>query len=71
MAKDKECSKCANSCGKWSHRSKASGSGLYCIGMVGAAVYYLQQADTFWISVLGLLKAIVWPAFLVHKLLGL
>jgi len=33
-------------------------------------VYYLQQADSFWIGVLGFLKAIVWPAMLVYKLLG-
>ena len=45
--------------------------GLYFLGFIGAAVYYLQQSTGFWNGVLGILKALVWPAFLVYKLLGL
>lgn len=49
-----------------------SGSGLvYCLGLIGAAVYYIQQANSFGDGVLGILKAIVWPVMLVYKLLGL
>jgi len=48
----------------------AGGCGLYFLGFVGAAVYYLQQSTTFLTGVLAILKAIVWPAFLVYKLLG-
>ena len=44
--------------------------GAYFLGMIGAAVYYIQQSDTFWAGVVALLKAIVWPAFLVYHLLG-
>ena len=47
---------------------------IYGIGLIGAAVYFIGQAGTFWLGVLGLLKAIVWPAFLVYyalKFLGL
>jgi hypothetical protein len=47
------------------------GGGIYGLGFLGAAIYYIQQANGFWAGVLGVLKAIVWPAFLVHKLLGL
>jgi len=36
------------------------------LGFIGAAVYYIQQATSFGD---GVLKALVWPAFLVHKLL--
>lgn len=43
----------------------------YFLGFLGAAIFYVQQATGFWSGVLGILKAIVWPAFLVHKLLGL
>ena len=43
--------------------------GAYFLGMIGAAVYYIQQSDTFWGVVLALLKALVWPAFLVYHLL--
>jgi hypothetical protein len=42
---------------------------VYGIGLIGALVYYLQHASTFLAGVLGLLKAIVWPAMLVYKLL--
>ena len=45
--------------------------GVYGLGFIGAAIYYIQQATGFWDGVLGVLKAMVWPAFLVHKLLGL
>lgn len=44
-------------------------SALYFFGFVGAAIYYISQATGFWIGVLGLLKACVWPAFLVYEAL--
>ena len=44
-------------------------SAVYGLGFVGAAVYYIGHATTFWLGVLGLLKAIVWPAFVVYDLL--
>jgi len=45
--------------------------GIYGLGFLGALVYYLQASAGFWSGVLGVLKAIFWPAFLVYKLLGL
>lgn len=48
---------------------KSAGGGVYCIGFIGAAVYYIGAATSFWVGVLGFLKAMVWPAFLVHGLL--
>lgn len=45
------------------------GSAVYGLGFIGSAIYYISHAPTFWIGVLGLLKAIVWPAFLVFELL--
>jgi len=47
----------------------AQSSFVWFLGFVGAAVYYLQHATSFWMGVLGFLKAIVWPAMLVYKLL--
>ena len=46
-------------------------SGVYGLGFVGAAVYFIQSATGFWIGALGVGKAIVWPAFLVYKMLEL
>ena len=44
-------------------------SGAYGLGFIGAVIYYVSTATTFWMGVLGILKAIVWPAFLVYELL--
>jgi len=41
----------------------------YGLGFVGAAVYYISTASGFWMGALGLLKAMVWPAFLVFEAL--
>jgi len=46
-----------------------STSAVYGLGIVGAAIYYISQATTFWLGVLGILKALVWPAFLVYQAL--
>ena len=46
-----------------------SGGAVYGFGLIGAAIYFVQQADTFWMGALGLLKAIVWPAYVVYQLL--
>ena len=45
------------------------GGAGYGLGFIGAAIYFIAQATTFWGGVLGFLKAIVWPVFLVHALL--
>ncbi len=45
-------------------------SGLvYALGFIGAAIYFLSAATTFWTGVLGFLKAMVWPAYLVYEAL--
>lgn len=62
--KKEGCSKINSSC-------NTAGGGIYGLAFVGALVYYLQHAETFWQGVLGFLKALVWPAILVYKLLEL
>jgi hypothetical protein len=47
----------------------AASAPVYGMGLIGALVYYLQHATTFLAGVLGILKAIVWPAMLLYKLL--
>lgn len=47
----------------------ASSAPVYGLGLIGAWVYYLSHATTFWIGVLGIFKGIVWPAMLVYELL--
>jgi len=43
--------------------------GIYGLGWIGALVYYISHAASFWGGVLGFLKSLVWPAFLVYELL--
>ncbi|MBD3252569.1 hypothetical protein GF386_02470 [Candidatus Pacearchaeota archaeon] len=45
------------------------GGAFYGLGFIGSAIYYISTATGFWNGVLGVLKAIVWPAFLVFELL--
>ena len=46
--------------------SSGGGDAVYGLGLIGALVYYWQQADSFGQHLLGILKALVWPAFLVY-----
>ena len=49
--------------------NNAGGQPVYGLGFIGAAIYYISTATTFWMGVLGFLKAIVWPVFLVYEAL--
>jgi hypothetical protein len=48
----------------------AVGGGVYGMAFIGALVYFMQHATSFWTVILGILKAIVWPALVVYRLLG-
>jgi hypothetical protein len=60
---------------EWCKKSKASDAGngtagaLYFVGFIGALVYWWQAAIGFGAVVTGFLKALVWPAYIVYKLL--
>ncbi|MCX6810869.1 MAG: hypothetical protein NTY30_04050 [Candidatus Berkelbacteria bacterium] len=49
----------------------AMGGSVYGLAFVGAAIYFVQHSTTFWMGVSGVLKAIVWPALIIYKVLGL
>jgi hypothetical protein len=48
------------------HRTGVS-EAVYGLGLIGAWVYFIGHATTFWMGVLGILKGIVWPAMLVFE----
>lgn len=50
-------------------RGNESVGAVYGLGFVGALVYYISNAESFWIGVMGVLKAIVWPAMLIYQAL--
>jgi hypothetical protein len=45
------------------------GGAVYGLGFIGSLIYYISTASGFWIGVLGVLKSIIWPVFLVFELL--
>jgi len=65
LCKDDKGKDCCSSKKNW---GGCGGCG-YALGFLGAAVYYISTATGFWVGVLGVLKAIVWPAFLVFEVL--
>lgn len=70
MESKNETSKPANKPVINNHHS--GGNAVYVIGLVGAAIYNIQIANPdFWSYIVAILKSLVWPAFVVYKLLGL
>ncbi len=69
---EKEC-KDEGCCKPWKMKEPScghgSGSAIYGLGFLGALFYYLTTATSFWAGIIGVLKAIAWPAFLVYGLL--
>ncbi len=51
------------------HYKSSASDAVYGLGFIGAAIFFIGQATTFWMGVLGLLKAMVWPVFLVLEAL--
>jgi hypothetical protein len=48
-------------------QKNAPSGAVYGLGLIGAAIYFISHATGFWMGVLGFLKSIVWPAFLVYE----
>ena len=52
-----------------SHTGAAGGGAVYGLGLIGALVYFIQSATSFWDGLCGVFQALVWPAYLVYELL--
>ncbi len=50
-------------------KNRHGGEAVYGLGLIGALVYFIGHAQSFWGGLLGFLEALVWPAILVYKLL--
>lgn len=67
---NKQCTcECDRHHGRRKRNYNSSGNAVYSLGMLGALIYYISTASGFWVGVLGVLKAIVWPAFVVYELM--
>ncbi len=59
---------------KWHRRYNRGGSAVgfaFFAAFIGVAVYNVQQVSGFWPIVLAILKACVWPAFLLYKVFSM
>ncbi len=69
--------KCECDCGDnhkrwWKHARGYGRTGhIYGLGVVGALFYFLQNAGSFQAVLIGIFKAIIWPALIVFKTLEL
>jgi hypothetical protein len=46
-----------------------TGGAIYGLGFLGALVYYITTAPSLLDAIIGILKALLWPAFLVYELM--
>lgn len=51
------------------HHQGGQSCAIYGLGVVGALFYFLQNATTFGLVLMGIGKAFFWPAILMFKLL--
>lgn len=49
--------------------SHGTSGALYFVGFIGSLVYWMQAAAGFGAVITGILKSLVWPAYIVYKLL--
>lgn len=52
-------------------KNNAGGGAIYGIGVIGALIYFLQHATTIGGGIIGIIKAVFWPAVVVYKALDL
>jgi hypothetical protein len=52
--------------GRTVQATSGGGGAVFGLGFIGALVWFWQQAEGFGEHVVGILKAFVWPAFLVY-----
>lgn len=60
--------KCNCKCGIKNSSNTCNG-GVYGLAFIGALIFYIQRATSFSEGFMGFLKALVWPAILIYKVL--
>jgi len=66
MSKNNECLNCGSN-----HKCGGDTGMIYCLGVIGALFYFLAGVSGIGPILMGIIKALVWPAFLVFKVLTL
>jgi hypothetical protein len=70
MAKD-ESTDCKEEWHHHHHGGNAGAGAVYGLGLIGALVYYLQGVSGLNEILMGIFKSLVWPAFLIFRVLQL
>ncbi len=52
-------------------KDNAGLSAIYCTGIIGAAIYYIQVTSGFQDTIWGLIKSLFWPGVFVYEALGM
>lgn len=52
-------------------KNNAGSGALYGLGILGALVYFLQHATSLTDGIIGIFKAVFWPAVVLYKVLEL
>lgn len=50
-------------------KNNAGSGAIYGLGMLGALLYFIQHATTFWDGVVGVFYAVFWPGVILYKVL--
>ena len=53
------------------YKEHAKFGGFALLTYIGAAWYFLQISFGFWPTVLALIKAMIWPVYLIHRVFEL
>ncbi len=69
VAKEAKGSGCCKSKNYGNMGGHAGGGAVYGMGLIGALVYFIQHATSFGDGLLGVVKAIVWPAIVIYQVL--
>ncbi|HVZ11806.1 MAG TPA: hypothetical protein VG965_02135 [Patescibacteria group bacterium] len=51
------------------NKNVGGGGAFYGMGFIGAIIYFMQHAASFSDVIIGIIKAIFWPALVVYKIL--
>jgi hypothetical protein len=69
MNKVDKCEECCNKISrKWNCSGSSNQNPIYGLGVVGALFYFLQNANTIENVLIGIGKAVFWPAILIFKI---
>lgn len=64
---EEKISEWSKKCGK---NSGSAGAGaVYVMGLVGALIYFMQNAESFRDVIFGIAKSLFWPAFIIYRVL--